>query len=164
VQPFSVAVGDQVRVTKNFKEGRTRLLNNSLHTITSVSPLKVTLGDVELSTAKALHLDQGFAVTSHAAQGKTVDEVIVSAPVDSFSQVNQAQFYVSMSRARESMHLFTDSKAALREAVSKPSSRLSPIELLQNQSRENLARTVRPEISRMATPGSKQPDHQILVR
>jgi hypothetical protein len=27
------------------------------------------------------HLDQGIAVTSHAAQGKTVDQVIVSAPV-----------------------------------------------------------------------------------
>lgn len=164
VQPFSVAPGDQVRVTKNFKTGKTRLLNNSLYTVTSVCPLKVSLGEVELRADKALHLDQGFAVTSHAAQGKTVDEVIVSAPVDSFSQVNQAQFYVSMSRARESMHLFTDSKAALREAVSRPSERLSPIELLQNQARENLARTVRPEISRMATSGSTQPDHQILVR
>jgi ATP-dependent exoDNAse (exonuclease V) alpha subunit len=64
-----------------------------------------------------VHIDQGVAVTSHAAQGKTVDQVLVSASIESFSQVNAKQFYVSMSRARESMQLFTDSTHALREAV-----------------------------------------------
>ena len=83
--------------------------------------------------AKGLHIDQGFVVTSHAAQAQTVDEVIVSVPVDSFSQANEAQFYVSMSRGREAMHLFTDSKIALREAVTRPSSRLSPLELLNSE-------------------------------
>jgi hypothetical protein len=68
--------------------------------------------------------------TSHASQGKTVDQVIVSVPVSAFSQANQAQFYVSMSRARASMHLFTDSKAALKEAVMRPSERLSPYEFI----------------------------------
>jgi hypothetical protein len=47
-----------------------------------------------------LHLDQGIAVTSHASQAKTVDQVIASVPVRSFSQANEAQFYVTMSRAR----------------------------------------------------------------
>lgn len=51
-------------------------------------------------------------------------------PIESFSQANEAQFYVSMSRAREAMHLITDSKAALRETVTRPSSRLSPMELI----------------------------------
>jgi Viral (Superfamily 1) RNA helicase len=77
-----------------------------------------------------LHLDQGIAVTSHASQGKTVDQVIVSVPVATFSQANEAQFYVSMSRARHAIHLYTDSKAALKEAVMRPSERVSPFELL----------------------------------
>ena len=68
-----------------------------------------------------MHLDQGIAVTSHASQGKTVDQVIASVPVNSFAQANEAQFYVSMSRARQAMHVFTDSKAALREAVMRAS-------------------------------------------
>jgi hypothetical protein len=38
-----------------------------------------------------------------------------------------------MSRAREAMHLCTDSKVALREAVTRPSSRLSPLELINSQ-------------------------------
>ena len=41
---------------------------------------------------------------------------------------------MSMSQAREAMHLFTDSKAALREAVTKPSGRLSGLELILDQS------------------------------
>jgi hypothetical protein len=57
----------------------------------------------------------------------------VSVPVDSFSQVNEAQFYVSMSRGREALHLFTDSKVALRETVTRPSSRLSPLELINSE-------------------------------
>ena len=65
----------------------------------------------------ALHLDQGIAVTSHASQAKTVYQVIASVPVRAFSQANEAQFYVSMSRARLAMHVFADSKVALRDAV-----------------------------------------------
>jgi hypothetical protein len=71
-------------------------------------------------TGAALHLDQGIAVTSHASQAKTVDQVIASVPVRAFSQANEAQFYVSMSRARCAMHVFTDSKVALRDAVTRP--------------------------------------------
>jgi hypothetical protein len=51
-------------------------------------------------------------------------------PVRAFSQVNEAQFYVSMSRARWAMHVFTDSKIALRDAVTRPSKRLSSWGLL----------------------------------
>src|SRR6516165_6175339 len=89
-----------------------------------------------IKAAEAVHLDQGIAVTSHASQGKSVDQVIVSVPVSAFSQTNQAQFYVSMSRARAAMYLFTDSKVALREAVCRPSERLSPWELLDGNRRE----------------------------
>jgi hypothetical protein len=78
----------------------------------------------------ALHLDQGIAVTSYAAQGKTVDHVIVSVPVAAFSKASEAHFYVSISRARASVHLFTDSKVALKEAVTRPSERLSPYEVI----------------------------------
>ena len=34
-----------------------------------------------MPTTALLHLDQGISLTSHASQGKTVDNVIVSAPV-----------------------------------------------------------------------------------
>ena len=84
----------------------------------------------------ALHIDHGIAVTSHASQAKTVDQVIVSVPVRAFSQANEAQFYVSMSRARWAMHVFTDSKVALRDAVTRPSKRLSSWELVKGAEKD----------------------------
>jgi len=66
-----------------------------------------------------------FWQESGAPPAKTIDQVIVSVPVRAFSQVNEAQFYVSMSRTRSAMHVFTDSKMALRDAVIRPSKRLS---------------------------------------
>jgi len=50
----------------------------------------------------------GYAVTSHSSQSKTVDEVLVVASSRSFGAVNREQFYVSISRGRERVHVFTD--------------------------------------------------------
>ena len=50
----------------------------------------------------------GYAVTSHGSQGKTVDDVLLVASSKSFAAVNREQFYVSISRGRESVHVFTD--------------------------------------------------------
>src|SRR5262245_42984568 len=127
-----LAVGDTLRITKNFRVGTSRFRNNELCTVTAIGRESITVGGGRVIKRSApLHLDQGVAVTSHASQGKTVDQVIVSVPVAAFSQTNEAQFYVSMSRARHAMHLYTDSKVALREAVMRPSQRLSPLELLE---------------------------------
>jgi hypothetical protein len=126
-EQMPLAPGDSVRVTKNFGPFR----NNELCVIKQIDDGKITTTDGRtLSATGALHFDQGIAVTSHAAQGKTVDNVTVSAPVEAFAQVNEAQFYVSMSRARRSMHLFTDGKVALREAVTRSSLRQSVLSLI----------------------------------
>ena len=126
-----------MRITKNFRVGSSRFRNNELCTVTAIDGSCITVGDGRvINRSGPLHLDQGIAVTSHASQGKTIDQVIVSVPVAAFSQTNEAQFYVSMSRARHAMHLYTDSKAALKEAVMRPSERLSPFELLEGIKRE----------------------------
>jgi hypothetical protein len=131
-EEISLAVGDTLRITKNFRIGTSRFRNNELCTVTAIDGESLTVGDGRvIKRSGPLHLDQGVAVTSHASQGKTVDQVIVSVPVAAFSQTNEAQFYVSMSRARHAMHLYTDSKVALKEAVMRPSERLSPLELLE---------------------------------
>ena len=109
----------------------------------------------------ALHLDQGIAVTSHASQAKTVDQVIVSVPVRAFSQANEAQFYVSMSHARWAMHVFTDSKVALRDAVTRPSKRLSSWELLDLAEQD---RTLKAELARQRAKPKKQQQEQAYER
>jgi hypothetical protein len=109
----------------------------------------------------ALHLDQGIAVTSHASQAKTVDQVIASVPVGSFSQTNEAQLYVSMSRAKWAMPVFTDSKVAPRDAATRPSKRLSSSELL-DLAKQN--RTLKAELARRGTEPKKQEQEVAYVR
>jgi hypothetical protein len=109
----------------------------------------------------ALHIDQGIAVTSHASQAKTVDQVIVSVPVRAFSQANEAQFYVSMSRARSALHLFTDSKVALRDAVTKPSKRLSFWELIDGAEKD---RALEAELSRQRVKAQEEQQERTYER
>jgi hypothetical protein len=150
---ITLAVGDRIRFTKNVKH-RVQVLNNELRTVVSIDDDKIIFDKGEIvRNGAALHLDQGLAVTSHASQAKTVDQVIASVPVRSFSQANEAQFYVTMSRARWAMYVFTDSKVALRDPVTRTSKRLSSWELL-DLAEQN--RTLKAEPARQGPEPKKQ--------
>src|SRR5262249_12594148 len=66
------------------------------------------------------HLDHGYAVTSHASQGATVDRVLINIDTTrSREPVNREQFYVSLSRARHDELIFSDSREAMPRAISR---------------------------------------------
>ena len=116
---MSIAVGDTVRVTKTHPSlcGRD-LINNELLKVIAIRDGLIRFDNGEsLDTQELAHIDQGHVVTSHASQGKTVDQVLISAPVNSFDLVNAIMFYVSVSRGRDQARVFTDSKGALLEAI-----------------------------------------------
>lgn len=56
----------------------------------------------------------GYAVTSYASQGKTVDTVLFSDSQNKMA-TNRNQWYVSISRARKRIKIYTSDKVALRE-------------------------------------------------
>jgi hypothetical protein len=153
-EKITLAIGNRIRFTKNVKHRGQKFLNNELRTVVSIDDGKIIFDKGEIiRNGAALHLDQGIAVTSHASQAKTVDQVIASVPVRAFSQANEAQFYVSMSRARLAMHVFTDSKVALRDAVTRPSKRLSSWELLDLAEKD---RNLKAELARQRAKPKKQ--------
>jgi conjugative relaxase-like TrwC/TraI family protein len=71
----------------------------------------------------------GYAVTSHSSQSKTVDEVLLVASSRSFGAVNREQFYVSISRGRERVHVFTDDADLLARRVTDSHTRKAAVEL-----------------------------------
>ena len=71
-------------------------------------------------------IDQGVYITSHASQCRTVDQVVVLP-----DGADAKGWYVSLSRARDSMHVYTGDKAALRQSVMYPGERKSVWELAQ---------------------------------
>jgi hypothetical protein len=161
-EKITLSVGDRIRFTKNVEHRGHKFLNNELRTVVGIDEDKIIFDKGEiLCNGAALHIDQGIAVTSHASQAKTVDQVIVSVPVRSFSQANEAQFYVSMSRARRAMHVFTDSKVALRDAVTRPSKRLSSWEVVNAAEKD---RALKAELDRQRANGQMEQQEKTYER
>src|SRR5262249_48885155 len=78
-------------------------------------------------------LSHGYVVTSHAAQGKTVDTVLIALGSESLAAANREQFYVSVSRGREAVKLYTDDKEAVKASVKLSAARLSATEMMQGE-------------------------------
>jgi hypothetical protein len=118
-EELRLSLGDTVRITKNhLSSDGAPLLNNWRFGIESISERELVLTNgAKLDLRRPVHLDQGYAVTSHSSQGQTVDQVLVAAPVRSIDLVSAIMFYVGVSRARNQIQVFTDSRAALHEAI-----------------------------------------------
>jgi ATP-dependent exoDNAse (exonuclease V) alpha subunit len=66
------------------------------------------------------HIDHGYASTSHSAQGATVDRVIVDIDTRlSPELVNRKQFYVSISRARNALAIYTNDRRGLGRTLNR---------------------------------------------
>jgi len=97
--------------------------------VRSIQKQAITLTDGRALPENYRTFTHGYAVTSHAAQGKTVDEVMVVASSRSFAAVSQEQFYVSISRARERARVFTDDAELLGRRVEDTHTRKAAVEL-----------------------------------
>lgn len=141
---IELAEGDRIRITSGGSAGSHRLNTGDLFTVKGLTKK----GDVQLDNGWELprdygHLSYGLVVTSHAAQGRTVDRVFVGQSALSFPASSQEQFYVSVSRGREQAVVFTDDKEELLQAVSRTDERLSGTELVAAAVRERVARQQR---------------------
>ena len=128
-----VASGDRVRITKNgFAQDRKHRLNNgTIYEVRSVHDD----GAVELANGWKLapdfgHLTHGYVTTSHAAQGKNVDVVLIAQSAQSFGASSLEQFYVSASRAKEQVRIYTDDREGLQDAIARSSQRIAATELV----------------------------------
>ena len=123
---MEVSVGDQIRVTAGFREGKNVFKNNDIAKVREVTDTELVLGDGRRMRRNGARIDQGVCVTSHASQCRTVDQVVVLP-----DGADAKGWYVSLSRAREAMHVYTRDKAALRQSVMQPGERKSVWEFIQ---------------------------------
>ncbi len=123
---MQVSVGDQIRVTAGFREGKNVFKNNDIAEVREVTDTELVLNDGRRMRRDGARIDQGVCITSHASQCRTVDQVVVLP-----DGADAKGWYVSLSRARDSMHVYTRDKAALRQSVMHPGERKSVWELVQ---------------------------------
>jgi hypothetical protein len=141
----ALAAGDRLRVTMNGflerearrgvlgRKPKDRINNGAIYEVegfTKGGDIKLTNGFVIPKNYGGI--TQGYVVTSHASQGKTVDVSLVALGQESFSAANREQFYVSVSRGKEAVRLYTDDKTAMMDAVQGSAARLSATELMQS--------------------------------
>lgn len=122
---LNVTVGDKLLLQSNWRK---RFVNGELVEVKAIQGDSILLADGRVIPQNYRTFTHGYAVTSHAAQGKTVDEVLVVASSRSLPAINQAQFYVSISRGRERCRIFTDDTDLLRAHVTDSSVRLAAVE------------------------------------
>lgn len=134
---ISVAKNDLVRITRNSIDQNGRRLNNGqeLKVLGSDKKQNIRLQNTKNKIEYVIdqnfgHINHAYCMTSHASQGKTVDEVLIYQPVQTFPATDLKQFYVSVSRGRESVKIYTDHKEELLNHVSLNKERLSASELL----------------------------------
>ncbi|THF52826.1 conjugative relaxase [Flavobacterium supellecticarium] len=137
---IALSIGDKVHITKNgFDKHHTRMDNGQLLQVKSVSKKDgVVLMNHVSKNLYYLdkdfgHLDHAHCITSYAAQGKTVDEVFIHQPAATFPATDAKQFYVSVSRGRDNVHIYTDDKEQLLDYASEMGDRKSALELVGEQ-------------------------------
>lgn len=134
-QQIALASGEMIRITQNgFTKDKRRLNNGDLKQVKGFTPD----GDIRLANGWVVpkdygNLTHGYCVTSYGSQSKGVDCVFVAESSESFRAADRQQFYVSVSRFKETLRIYTDDKSQLLEAVSKSSERPSATDLVSEQ-------------------------------
>jgi len=124
---LKVAAGDKLLLQANRQK---KFINGELVEVRAIQSDSILLTDGRTIPDDYRTFTHGYAVTSHAAQGKTVDEVLLVASSRSLPAVHQEQFYVSISRGRERCQIFTDDSDLLRSHVTRSSARLAAVEAM----------------------------------
>lgn len=136
---ISLSKGDKIQITRNgFDKNEKRLNNGQTLEVISVSKKgKIALkNNVSKATYELNqdfgHLAHAHCITSHASQGKTVDEIFIAQPAATFPATDARQFYVSVSRGRDVARIYTDDKTTLLEHATEIGDRQSALELVKN--------------------------------
>jgi ATP-dependent exoDNAse (exonuclease V) alpha subunit len=121
----SFSVGDRFQFTAPANE--LKVANRELGTIESIEedgPLRLKMDGgrtVELDPRKHLHLDHGYAMTSHSSQGQTADRVLIHVDTELGPKdlLSSRMAYVSVSRGRYDAQIYTNNAAMLGQALSR---------------------------------------------
>jgi conjugative relaxase-like TrwC/TraI family protein len=131
-EAIALAKGDVIRFTGTVKtlDGEHSLRNGNLRTVAEITPGgRIRLDNGWLIGSDAGHFRYGYVETSFGSQGRTVDRALLAMSAGSVGATNQEQLYVSSTRSKERMTLYTDDKAAIRQAAARSSQKLAALDL-----------------------------------
>jgi conjugative relaxase-like TrwC/TraI family protein len=123
-QSLELKTGDAIRFTRNDREaGR---INGARGEVTAIdaqartAEIRNPRGQTQtlsLDAARDQHIAHAYVETAFAAQGRTADHVIIHADSKATNLVDQKSFYVGISRAKESVAIYTNDRGKLVSAI-----------------------------------------------
>jgi hypothetical protein len=133
-QGLELCAGDKLQLKANSltSDGQ-KIANGEIVSVAKVSGNgAIRLQDGRILPPHYRQFQRGYAVTSYGSQGKTVDHVLLS---DSAvrAATNAQQWYVTISRGRRSIKIFTPDKEALHEAIVRSGDRELALDLVPPQ-------------------------------
>ncbi|MGP8237989.1 MAG: MobF family relaxase [Limisphaerales bacterium] len=121
---MALSPGDKLQLKANGQSVENEKLANG-----ELVMVKIVHADGRITLADGRTLDKdfrlfvrGYAVTSYAAQGKSVDHVLFSDSAVK-AATNRQQWYVTISRGKKGIHIFTCDKEELRENITRAGDR-----------------------------------------
>ena len=134
VEKTELAVGDQVRVTRNNKDFD--LATNDRFVVVASNPGHLVLEGggrtVELTGKAAQFISLAYCSTVHSAQGATCDKVILNIDTKSRTTTKEV-WYVGISRARFEADVYTNDAGGLAKAVNRINGKSAALEIKQLQ-------------------------------
>ena len=138
---LSLSTGDRLQLKANAQsqDGR-RLANGELVTVKEIhADGRIALNDGRVLPKNYRQFVRGYAVTSYAAQGKTVDYVLFSDSAVK-AATNEQQWYVTISRGRKGVKVFTADKIQLRQNITHSGHRPLALDMAGNSTAHKLAK------------------------
>lgn len=137
---IALARGDRLQIKANRKmSDGASVINGELVTVKKMcQDGRIELADGRTLDAGFREFLAGYAVTSYGSQGKTVDYVLFS---DSAvrAAMDSRQWYVTISRGRRGIRIFTPDKQQLRENLVRSGNQPLALDLVADQVREVLS-------------------------
>ena len=141
----SFSVGDRIQFTAPVS--KLKVSNRELGTIERIAQdgrlsLKMDNGrSVELDPHRPLHLDYGYAMTSHSSQGQTADRVLIHVDTELSAKdlLNSRMAYVAISRGAYDAQIYTNNASTLGRELSRDVSHSPAIQ------QESVAQRIEPK-------------------
>ncbi|MGV1885804.1 ATP-binding domain-containing protein [Rhizobium sp. 23-156E] len=133
VEKTELAVGDQVKVTRNNAD--LDLANGDRFVVQRVDQDEIELEGqggrrITFDATTPMFVALAYASTVHSSQGLTCDTVLINIETASRTTTKDV-YYVGVSRARQEAIIYTDDAGKLASAVSRDSLKTAALEIKQ---------------------------------
>ena len=123
--------GDLIRFNEN--DYSIGIINGDRATVLNIDKKHIIVEKIDgkllkLDANKPLHLDHGYCQTVHSSQGQTTNRILIEAEANSFTN-NEKSYYVSISRARLEVKIYTDDRDLLPETLARHYEKTSALDI-----------------------------------